>query len=153
MTASIRLALPFMTAGVAQGFSANNILNLLTASGLGVNRAKGLAVIKVLRTPFGAPSITKAQGNPYGLDPGLFRAAPYPTSRNYTYVYKVQGVDTSSGIFTTKYISVTSDKLLTSDHAQSIAQTILYTADGMPYLADESYSLETVKISPTFNAP
>ena len=153
LTGSIKLALPFMQAGVAQGFSANAILNLLTASGLGVNRAKGLAVIKALRTPFGAPTITKAVGNPYGLDPALFRAAPYPTAKNYTYVFKVTGTSPVTGLEGVQYINVTSDTLLTYDDAAALAETAVEINGSGQVLEDTESELEQIKLSPTFAAP
>ena len=151
LTASIRLALPFMQSGVASGFSANKILGLLTDAGLGVNRQLGLKVIKSLTTPFGAPTITKSSPTGEYPNPGLFRVAPYPTSRNYTYVYEIVGVNPISGQTEVQHISVVSDTLLTHDDAAGMAEDYIDTGQSGNGLEDLETTLIAVKLSPTFN--
>lgn len=151
LTASIRLALPFMQSGVASGFSANKILGLLTDAGMGVNRKLGLQVIKALQTPFGAPpTIVKGFGPDYP-DPGLFRVAPYPTSKNYTYVFQVQGVNPITGETEVQHINVVSDSLLTVDDATDLAEDVVDTGQSGNGLEDLETELMSVKLSPTFN--
>lgn len=151
LTASIRLALPFIESGVASGFSANKILSLLTAGGMGVNRQLGLQVIKALSQPFGAPTQTLGTGGPEYPSPGLFRVAPYPTSKNYTYVFQVVGVNPITGQTEVQYVNVVSDTLLTIDDATDLAEDVVDTGQSGNGLEDLETELVQVKLSPYFN--
>lgn len=151
LTASIRVALPFMQSGVASGFSANKILGLLTDAGMGVNRQLGLKVIGALKTPFGAPPTIVAGQGPDYPDPGLFRVAPYPTSHNYTYVFQIDGVNPITGETERQHINVVSNTLLTVDDATSLAEDFIDTGQSGNGLEDLETELIQVKLSPYFN--
>lgn len=151
VTASIRVALPFMQSGVASGFSANKILGLLTDAGMGVNRSLGLKVISALKTPYGAPPVVFAGAGPEYPNPGLFRVAPYPTSNNYTYVFQVIGVNPITGETEVQHINVVSNTLLTIDDATSMAEDFIDTGQSGNGLEDLETELIQVKLSPYFN--
>ncbi len=150
MTLSVRTALPFLTAGVSAGLSANQILSQLRGAGLGINRAAGLTVIRTLRGAGGMPPAVRGTVAGDYPDPTLFTVAAYPTARNYTYIYEVTGTNPFTGGTEIQNISIVSDTLLTSDEADELANNLIDSGQSNSGLEDVDVELQQVKVSPYF---
>lgn len=150
LTPGVGLALPYITAGVSAGLSANEILRTLTGAGIGIRRSSGLGIIKALRTPAGFPPWLRGTSGAAYPSPDLFRVAVYPTSRNYTYVYTGTGTNPFTGLTETQHVSIVTDRLLTNDEAEAMAEAMLIGEQSGPALDQPVLTLETVKISPTY---
>jgi hypothetical protein len=117
-------AVMFIRSLIETSQSANSILTSLRANGLKIANSTGNQIINYLRSQ---PSQAYVQTLPEDQLPNLQRvpSSLTQTLRNYSYTYRFEGVSRLTGETLKRYVTISSNDLLTKQQAQAQAIDVI----------------------------
>lgn len=153
---SLGVALPYITSGLDAGMSANQIQDILSAAGIGVNRSNLLGVVKILRTEYGYPSYIPGSEAANFPDASTFRFAIGRYQLKYNHVLSVIIRNSETGEEETVHITLSSDQLLTMDQIDEYVMSYGLGLQGSDKIASDfpefdatiAYSVDNVFVTP-----
>jgi len=152
LTPSIRLALPYISHGVAAGLSGDQIQSALSSAGLGVRRQNLLGVIRVMRSQTAATQTIRGSKAASFVPPNLLTPTLGFPRNVYQYKYSVTGLDPLTGETRTQFVIVGSDTPMKLADAEAEALAIIErSADRYKMIPIEA-NFEAATIDPRFIA-
>ena len=150
LTPSIRLALPYISHGVAAGLSGDQIQAALSSAGMGVRRQTLLGVVKLLRGQASAAQTIRGSKAASFIPPDLLTPSAGFTRNVYQYKFVMSGEHAVTGEQTSRYIIVGNDSPMTLQQAEEQAyQTIAEGLNKYELLAI-SATLVSATVDPRF---
>ena len=125
VTSGLSNAVPYIEHWASLGLGSNEIIRRSQSLGFKMQRQAALRVIKQIKNITQARGYIARVGNDRPLDPGRIPFSLTPIRRNYSYKVRITGEHTMSGERMTRYVTVTSDELLTKAGAVGIAESYL----------------------------
>lgn len=148
LNARARVALPYITAAVHRGLSANETLRTLSAAGMGIRRSNLLTIARVIRAGFETANTIRGLKGGEFPSPTLFTPATYPTQRRYSFQYSVSGINEQTGENVVRYVTITSDRLLTLDELNGAAEFAVNSNPEAYGIMVSDVNLETALVNP-----
>lgn len=139
----VRRNLPTIEAGIARGLSSRAINSLIsTATGTGLRRVDLLAGMRHVRGQVEAGLHIRNIRRDRLPDPARMPRAQTHILSDYSFVVEVRGVDPSTGLASTRNLTVRSDRLLTPAEIESEARSAIDeaqsdTTSDVPFEVDQ----------------
>ena len=122
-----RRASPLIRRGVREGVSSRQMTRILQKAGLGIRRQTLLDIMRLMEGEAAIGPVLSALGinrlpNPMRLPPALTKIR-----RAFSFTVRVRGLDVESGISSERFVTVTTDTLLTRGELEALAQEAIET--------------------------
>ncbi len=126
LSAAAGRALPFVTAGVARGLSANALQSELAAAGIGVRRTDLLAAVAFVRDVEQAGERLRFVRKDRRPDPARIPEAKYPhlLRADAAYIVRVTGTDPLTGEELVRHVTVSTSQSFTVGELEDIGGTL-----------------------------
>lgn len=124
LSAAARLAYPAIVGGVRRGLSANSIQGILRATGIGIRRVTLLDIVARSRLVFQFGGRLRALRK--GQRPNIFAIpeALTKTTRRFAFTLEVKGTATDTGLATSQFITLATDRLMTREEMERLAMDV-----------------------------
>ena len=122
LSASARRALPFIERSVRTGVSSTALQSALSARGMGVRRTDLLDAIRHVRGVERRSNALASVRKDRKPDPTRIAIARTNIRRSFSFVVRVRGFDMVSGELTERFVTITSDKVLSRQEIEDAAQ-------------------------------
>ena len=122
-----RRASPIIKRGVREGVSSRQLASILQKSGLGIRRQTLLDLMRLAGDEAAIGPVLSALGinrrpNPLRLPPAITKIR-----RAFSFTVRVRGLDTDTGIASERFVTVTTDTLLTRGEVEALASQAIET--------------------------
>ena len=127
LSSRARRASPMIRRGVREGVSSRQMTRILQKAGLGLRRQTLLDIMRVMGEEAAIGPVLSALG--VGRRPNPFRLPPAITKirRAFSFTVRVQGLETDTGAPVERFVTVTSDTLLTRGEIEALAEQAIET--------------------------
>ena len=121
LSSRARRASPMIRRGVREGVSSRDITRILQKAGLGIRRQTLLDIMRAVGEEAAIGPVLSALGisrrpNPFRLPPALTKIR-----RAYSFTVRVHGTELDTGITSERFVTVTTDTLLTRGEIEALA--------------------------------
>ena len=148
LSVDARTALPYIESLTAQGIGANEVLRQVTAAGFKIQRSLGLQAVRMAKGIELSRDYLSSLKLNVQPNPARFPTALTEIRRNYSYSVRITGFDTYTGQTGSRYVTVSTNSVLTKQQALDMAEGILL-ADPTTYpITDYTLAVHTVKSNP-----
>lgn len=125
LSASARRALPFIERSVRTGMSSTALQSALAARGMGVRRTDLLDAIRHVRGVERRTNALASVRRDRKPDPSRIAIARTNIRRNFSFTVRVRGFDMVSGDLTERFVTITSDSVLSRQELEDAARAML----------------------------
>lgn len=127
LSARARRASPIIRRGVREGVSSRALTGILQKAGLGIRRQTLLDIMRLMEGEAAIGPVLSGLGlnrrpNPLRLPPALTKIR-----RAFSFTVRIQGVDVETGVGSQRFITVTTDTLLTRGEIEALAEQAIET--------------------------
>lgn len=127
LSSRARRASPIIRRGVREGVSSRAMSGILQRAGLGIRRQTLLDIMRLMGEEAAIGPVLSALGlnrrpNPLRLPPALTKIR-----RAFSFTVRVSGVDVETGVGSERFITVTTDTLLTRGEVEALAEQAIET--------------------------
>lgn len=150
LSGAARLALPFVSQGVAAGLKSADIISALSSAGLTFRRTDMLSLIRTVAGTPAQRSYTSSLRGGFLPNPARFQEAATFTQGRYSYLVRLTGTHPLTGETTSRYISITSNSVITKNDAVQSAMEATMESPTLYSIYPEQGAVETIVRSPLF---
>lgn len=121
LSSRARRASPLIRRGVREGISSRQLTSILQKAGLGIRRQVLLDIMRLVGEEAAIGPVLSALGlnrrpNPLRLPPALTKIR-----RAFSFTVRVSGLDVETGVTRERFVTVTTDTLLTRGEIEALA--------------------------------
>ncbi len=122
LSSRARRASPLIRRAVREGVSSRQLTGILQKAGLGIRRQTLLDIMRLMEGEAAIGPVLSALGlnrrpNPLRLPPALTKIR-----RAFSFTVRALGVDVETGVASERFVTVTSDTLLTRGEIEALAE-------------------------------
>ena len=127
LSSRARRASPIIRRGVREGVSSRALTGILQRAGLGIRRQTLLDIMRLVEGEAAIGPVLSALGinrrpNPLRLPPALTKIR-----RAFSFTVRVSGLDVDTGVSSERFVTVTTDTLLTRGEVEALAEQAIET--------------------------